>query len=484
MSKTQIVATIGPVSNTPEMLLQMWEAGMTIARLNGSHNSLEWHAETIGLIRRILPNVPILLDIPGRKIRTQMLAVEPRFKTGDTIILTTDSSYSNPDKVPVNYQSLHEDLSPGDIVFADDGTLKFSVGKVAGRDIFLRAECNGQLKSCKGINVPSVRLKTQMITERDHQMIAFAIEHGVDFIGISFVESAEHVNAIRKLTRGGWPRIVAKVENKAGMDNLRQILDAADAVMIDRGDLSVETNVENVALYQKDILRQAQAHGKPVIVATEMLNNMIQNCFPTKAEVSDITNAVLDGCAATMLSGETAVGAYPVEAVATMRQITDTAMAHLCAHGDKTDSPDPDQPQAMGQAIALICRQLPITKIVAITVSGYAARMISVQRPRQPILAVSNDAMAARSFNLLSGTEGIYLDIPFSKTSTDHIALCLKALWQQGNLGQEDLILVTAVGYPRSGNRMNLMQTHSIADLVEALGWDSPDNPQVVVAAA
>ncbi len=484
MSRTQIVATIGPASDTPEMLLRLWQAGMTIARLNGSHNTLEWHAETIAMIRRGLPNVPILLDIPGRKIRTQSLAVEPRFKIGDTIILTTDGSYSSPDKVPINYRSLHEDLSPGDIVYADDGTLKFSVGKVAGRDIFLRAECNGQLKSCKGINVPSVRLKTQMVTERDHQMMAFAIEHGVDFIGISFVESAEHVNAIRKLTKDGWPRIVAKVENKGGMANLREILDAADGVMIDRGDLSVETNVENVALYQKDILRHAQAQGKPAIVATEMLNNMIENSFPTKAEVSDITNAVLDGCAATMLSGETAIGANPVEAVATMRRITAAAMAHLCVGGDDAEGPAPDRPQAMGEAIALICRQLPITKIVAITVSGFAARMVSVQRPRQPILAVSNDAMAARSFNLLSGTEGVYLDIPFSKTSTDHIALCLKALWQQGKLTMEDLILVTAVGYPRSGNRMNLMQTHAIADLVETLGWDSPDNPRVAVAAA
>lgn len=470
MSKIQIVATIGPVSASPEMLRQLEDAGMTVARLNGSHNELAWHAETIALIRKVLPNTPILLDIPGRKIRTTQLIAEPRFKVGDTIVLTTDTSYTGCEKVPVNYPSLHEDLAPGNIILADDGTLRFTVINVDDRDIYVQADCDGRLRSRKGINVPFVRLRTPMITQRDRDMMAFAVEQEVDFVGISFVESAAHVESIRELAGGNWPRIVAKVENQIGLDNVEDILQATDAVMIDRGDLSVETNVENVALYQKRVLSAAKAHSKPVIVATEMLHSMIESPMPTKAEVSDITNAVLDGCAATMLSGETAFGAFPVESVRTMRRIVDAAMHHVVGSGAVKGHLE--TPQAMGDAIGLICNELAITKVVAITISGFAARLVSSRSLRQPVLAVSNDRMAARSFNLLQGVRGIHLDIEFPRTSTDHIAECLEALFLQGELTLEDVVLVTTVGYPRSGNRMNLIQTHRIGDLAEALHWD------------
>lgn len=445
---------------------------MSVARLNGSHSDLDWHAETIALIRRTLPNVPILLDIPGRKIRTTQLAIEPHFKEGDAVVLTTDTSYVGHDKVPVNYPNLHNDLKPGHAVLADDGTLRFKVKEVIGSDIVLEAECDGQLKSRKGINVPFVRLKTPLVTQRDHDMMAFAVEQGVDFVGISFVESAMHVEAIRDLADGDWPRIVAKVENQGGLENAEEILEAADAIMIDRGDLSVETNLESVALYQKRVLQAARRHNTPVIVATEMLHNMIDARIPTKAEVSDITNAVLDGCAATMLSGETAVGAFPVEAVRTMRRIADAAMDHVI--GPATNDASLEPPQAMGDAIAMICKELAVTKVVAITISGFAARIVSSRSLRQPILAVSNDQMAARSFNLLSGVTGVYLDIEFSRSSTDHIADCLKALFMRGDLTLDDVILVTSVGYPRSGNRMNLIQTHRISDLAESLNWRLP----------
>ena len=354
MSRTQIVATIGPATASPEMLRELAHAGMSVARLNGSHNELDWHADTIALIRETLPNTPILLDVPGRKIRTTQLKIEPRFKAGDEIVLTTDASYSGNDKVPVNYPSLHEDLKAGDKVLADDGTLSFNVTKVVGEDIVLEAECDGQLKSRKGINVPFVQLRTPLITQRDRDMMAFAVEHGVDFVGISFVESARHIDAIRELGDGAWPRIVAKVENQGGLNNVEEILDATDAVMIDRGDLSVETNIENVAIYQKRVLQAAKEHNKPVIVATEMLHTMIEARNPTKAEVSDITNAVLDGCAATMLSGETAVGGYPVEAVKTMRRIADAAMDHVV--GSDTPHENFETPRAISRIWAMPSR--------------------------------------------------------------------------------------------------------------------------------
>ncbi len=474
MSRTKIVATIGPATNSAQALRALSRAGMSVARLNGSHADLDWHAETIRLIRETLPETPILLDIPGRKIRTVQLAHEPSFALGETVVLTTDADYDGNDKVPVNYAHLHEDVAPGTVVLADDGTLRFTVVAVEGRDIHCRAEAAGTLKSRKGINVPSVTLRTALVTDRDRKMMEFVRQHGIDFVGISFVESAAHVDAVRKLAGGDWPRIVSKVENQGGIDNLDEVVAASDAVMIDRGDLSVETGLETVGVFQKRILKSAASHAKPVIVATEMLHTMIENPFPTKAEVSDISNAVLDGAAATMLSGETAVGAHASEAVGVMRRVADAAESHLHGPDGAAAPATSDVPHAMSEAAALLCRSLPVTKIVAVTISGFAARSIAARRPSQPILAVSNDAMAARSFNLLPGTSGIQVDIPFTRTSADHIPSCLEALWQRGLIDGSDFILVTAVAYPDSGNRMNMLETHAVSDLARSLGWQVP----------
>jgi pyruvate kinase len=469
MTHTKIICTIGPRTQTIDAIRALVDAGMDVARLNGSHNVLDWHAEVIARLRKAAPHVPVLLDIPGRKIRTAALAHEPCFEAGEIIVLTTDASYDGREKVPVNYPMLHKDLRAGDTVLADDGTLRFTVETIDGVDIRCRSEISGTLKSRKGINVPFVKLQTPLISDRDVRMIDFARQHGVDFVGISFVESADHVNAIRELVKDR-PRIVSKIENQFGMDRMEEIIAASDAVMIDRGDLSVETNLESLSLFQKRIIAAAERAAKPVIVATEMLHNMISNPVPTKAEVSDISNAVLDGCAATMLSGETAIGNFPYDAVRTMRRITDT-VARFEKGGDGKSASTMAVPDAVARAIKIMCGSLPITKIVAVTRSGYAARTISALRPSQPILAVSDDAYSARSFNLLAGVEGIHLDISFSRTSTDHIIGCIEQLWRQGKLVDSDMILVTAVSYPRSGNRMNLLQTHLVSDLIETLKW-------------
>jgi pyruvate kinase len=470
MSQRKIICTVGPATASPEKLLELKEAGMNLARLNGSHADLEWHADAIKMIRETLPEVPILLDIPGRKVRTTKLRVEPSFKEGDTLVLTTDTTHDGSEKVPVNYAALHLDLKSDDEIFADDGTLRFTVLEVKDRDIVCRAEVDGQLKGGKGVNVPDVALRTQTMTERDYEMIAFAKTHNVDYVGISFIESREHVEAVRKAIAGRSPRIVSKVENQGGLNNVESIAEASDALMIDRGDLSVETNLEEVTVHQKKIINIARCLGKPVIVATEMLHTMLENRFPTKAEVSDITNAVLDGCSATMLSGETAIGKFHTDAVRLMRKVSDTASAYR-QDQLSPDIPSRSVPQAIEDAIALICRELPIDKIIAVTVSGFAAEKLAIRELRQPILAVSNDIMTTRAANLLPGTEGVYVDVPFSRTSTDHLAACLEALWKQGRIEDDEMILVTAVGYPRSGNRMNLIQTHVVGDIVQSLGW-------------
>lgn len=471
MAKTKIVATIGPATVTPDMLRGLKAAGMSMARLNGSHANLDWHRHAIATIRKVLPDVPILLDIPGRKIRTTQLAHEPEFDVGDIIVLTTDKSHDGTKKVPVNYAQLHEDLSTGNTILADDGTLRFTVTEVSSSDISCRAETKGKLKSCKGINVPFVTLQTKTVTPRDVQMIGFAKETGVDFIGISFVESASHIEEIRAVIGQAFPKIVAKVENRGGIENLEEIVKATDVIMIDRGDLSVETALESVAMMQKKIILAARKEARPVIVATEMLHSMIENSFPTKAEVSDITNAVLDGAAALMLSGETAIGKYPVETVALMRRVADITTSMDEKIQPLGDGELGSIPDAMQVAVSLLSQRLPVTKIVAITISGYAAHRLSSCLPDQPILAVTNDRPTARSFNLLPGTEGVYVDVEFSRTGTEHIPKCLETLWRGGKIEAQDMILVISLVYPRSGNRMNLIEAHQVQDLMDTFGW-------------
>lgn len=474
MSLTRIVGTIGPSSLDRETIERLVDAGLSVARLNASHSDLDWHAEAIRLVRSVAPEVPILLDVPGKKIRTQVLAHEPEFEAGDPIVLTTDPDHDGTVKVPVSLATLHRQLAPGHTILADDGTLKFTVARIEGRDIHCVADVAGQLRSRKGINVPHVKLAVDLVTDRDRSMIGFARTHSVDYIGVSFVESADHVEAVREVCGPGGPGIVAKIENANGLANRDEVIAAADAIMIDRGDLSVETRLDTLALEQKRILRSARQHAKPVIIATEMLHSMLVNPFPTKAEVTDITNAVLDGASAVMLSGETAAGRFPVEAVQTMRSVADAAEGYLAEQNGEAVASVSDAstiPGAMRDAIAIVARELPITKIVVVTLSGYAARVVASTRPVQPILAITNDAAMSRRFNLLSGTKGYHADVPFTRTSTDHITRCLEQAWQAGELHSDDLILVTAVAYPRSGNRMNLMQTHQVSDLIDTLGW-------------
>jgi pyruvate kinase len=471
MSFTKIVATIGPKTNNQDSLLKLHKAGMSVARLNGSHADMDWHRKTINLIRETLPNVPILLDIPGRKIRTIKLEFEPSFEFGDTIVLTTDLSHNGKIKVPVNYEGLHIDLKAGDTILADDGTLKFIVEKIEGTDIYCKAQTSGKLCSSKGINVPFVKLNTKLITERDHQMVSFAKELEIDFIGISFVESAGHVKAIRELVNASTPRVLAKIENMGGLENLVEIIQEADAIMIDRGDLSVETDLESIAIYQKRIIKEAVRYGKPVIVATEMLHTMIKNNFPTKAEVVDISNAVLDGCSATMLSGETAMGDFPIESVSLMRRVADACFEQMKQIKKTNSIQFNSQVEGMINAIEVLLRSVHITKVVAITRSGYAARMLSSKIISQPILAVSDDKLTARSLNLLSGVEGYNIAIPFPKGSADHLQAIVKHLYKIKSLKSDDTILVTGVIYPRSGTRMNFIQIHKLSDLIEEFKW-------------
>jgi len=467
-NKVKIIATIGPKTASKVFLKKMHKAGMSVARLNGSHNNLEWHKETIKLIQRVLPNTPILLDIPGKKIRTALLKHEPNFKISQEIILTSEPGYDGLEKVSLTNKVLHKYLTVGDIIFADDGTLKFIVSKIEGKDIFCSAQINGTLKSSKGINVPHVNFGGELITERDKFMIKFAIANKVDLIGISFVESAKHVNKIRDLLKNTDIKIVSKVENRKGLDNLEGILTTTDVVMIDRGDLSTETDIESLAFNQKNIISRCVYHSKPVIVATEMMDSMIESPYPTKAEILDISNSILDGATATMLSGETAIGKFPVESINIMSNISLHAMkARNLQILNNAEEPY----NVMGKAISSLCRSTLITKIIAITISGFAARIISSQSIKQPIIAITNNEKLAKSFNIYSGTEGIYIKTKFYKDNQNHIPKCLYFLWNKNIIKSNDNILVVSLSFPGSGKRMNTLQTHQVRDLEKLFYW-------------
>lgn len=472
MNYIKIVCTIGPNTINPPILRSLYETGMDMVRLNGSHSSIQWHSETIDTIRRIIPDVPILVDLPGRKIRLGVLKQDICVKLGDTIILTPDPNSKERDVLPITYSRLSEDVHQGDIITIDDSTVRFLITEISGQDVICKVHNEGVVQSRKGVHIPGKKTRVDFLSDRDRLLIELSCHKQVDFLGVSFVETGQEVESIRGMIGNNGCRIVSKIETQLGLEHLQDIASRSDALMIDRGDLSAETNIESIAILQKHIIGEAKRLALPVIIATEMLNTMIENPLPTKAEICDISNAVLDGASALMLSAETAVGKYPIEAVIMMRRVADRALQHQ--QESLSQNPigsDSDVPRVIGEAIAMICRNLHITKIVAITKSGYAARMIAAKQPSQPILAVTNNPLAARQFNLNYGTKGIWIDVPFSRTSMDHVPLCLQTLWRQGEIVEEDLILVTAVSYPRSGNRMNIIELHKVADLRESLGW-------------
>ncbi|WP_308720876.1 pyruvate kinase [Komagataeibacter xylinus] len=302
-----IVATIGPVSASADMLRSLAGAGTTMARLNGSHNTRAWHGQAIRLIKETLPGLPVLLDIPGRKIRTASLAHEPAFRAGDVMILTTDRAHDGTRKVPVDFDRFHEFMMPGFAVHADDGHLSFLVEAVSGRDVHMRATVGGALRSRKGINVPQARFTRAGDRTRPRDA---GVRRG-KWRGLRWHQLCGRCGACRGHSQscGSPMRIVAKVENG-------EIIAASDMVMIDRGDLAVETDPDVVCLLQKRIIAAARGQQTPVIVATELLDTMIRQPYPTKAEISDITNAVLDRASLLMLSGETVIGSYPLAATA------------------------------------------------------------------------------------------------------------------------------------------------------------------------
>ena len=415
--KTKIVATIGPASESAEMLERLIQAGMNIARLNFSHGDFSGHAERIQCIRAAEQatgkRVAIMADLPGPKMRIGTIEPEPvSLIPGDPFTLTTENIVGNAERVSMSFPQLPKVVKPGDQLFLNDGLVQLLVERVAGNDVHCIVVVGGELRSKKGLNLPGIKLGISAFTDHDHACLEFALTHGVDAISQSFVETAVDVETVRTAaeTMGKQPFIVAKIERSDALKNFDEILKVTDGIMVARGDLGVEVPIEEMAILQKQLIAKASLAGKPVITATQMLESMVASRLPTRAEATDVANAILDGTDCVMLSAESAMGKYPEESVAMLARIA----AFTEAHRPPTRIDDlkaltrRDQPAA-AEAIAYVVEHaletVPCAAAFVPTRTGTTARMISRFNPAVWIVAVSHDAAVCQG---LAFSYGVY----------------------------------------------------------------------------
>jgi pyruvate kinase len=414
--KTKILATLGPSSRSPEVLARLFEAGMDAVRLNFSHGTHDDHALGVEHARSAAEKVgiPVCLvqDLQGPKIRIgELSGPSIDVPTGSRLTITTDPVLGVPGRVSTSFSALPEDAHPGDRVLLDDGKIQLTVVAVEGKDVICDVHVGGTLFPRKGINLPGVPVRVPSFTEKDLDDLAFGLAMGIDYVALSFVRSADDVRALRAVMKDRWPNaastpIIAKVEKPQAIDHIEEIIRVADAVMVARGDLGVEMPAEDVPVLQKNIIRRCNEAGKPVIVATQMLESMVANATPTRAEASDVANAVLDGCDAVMLSAETSVGKYPVEAVSMMNRIVQRVegegLRQRMVDSQGWGWPGSVQ-DALGRASCVLAEQMGAAALIAITHTGKTATIASRYRPRTPLLAVTDNPQTLRRLSMVWG---------------------------------------------------------------------------------
>ena len=450
MRRTKIVATIGPATESPEMLRRLIEAGATTFRLNFSHGDHEDHAARIATIRQVAHelgvHIGILQDLQGPKIRLGRFEGGPiTLATGDPFTLTSREVACNQSIANVTYGRLAEEVTSGSRILLDDGRVEMVVEEVdlPSQTLHCSVTVGGVLSNNKGVNFPDVQLSIRALTDKDRSDLAFGLKQGVDWVALSFVRNPSDMQEIRELIRshGYETPVVAKIEKFEAIDAIDAILPLCDGVMVARGDLGVEMPAEEVPLLQKDLIRKANSLGIPVITATQMLDSMVSCPRPTRAEVSDVANAILDGTDAVMLSNESAVGDYPVEAVATMAQIArrierDYPRRVLDSHMATTI------PNAICQAVSSIARQLNAAAILPLTKTGSTARSVSKFRPSTPILAITSDVDVARQLQLVWGVNPLVIQEQNSSGRTFSVAMA--EAQAMGLLHDGDLVVQTA----------------------------------------
>jgi pyruvate kinase len=497
MKRTKIVCTLGPVSTKPKTIREMIQAGMDVARINLSHGTHEEHKERIRLVRSIAgemqKEIGILADLQGPKIRTGKLPEPMDLKEGMRLCLRWAGVGAPPPAgvpvITVDYPHLAADLETGSMIYLRDGLLHLRVEKILAEDVYCRVIKGGELCSRQGVALPGVSLSLPAVTEKDLVDLDFLMKEGVDFIALSFVRRAEHIDEVRRIIAGikeenpeactGGPCLIAKIENEEGFKKRGEILAAADGIMVARGDLGVEVPPEEVPLLQESLIELANRLGKPVITATEMLESMVSNPRPTRAEVTDIAHAIISGTDAVMLSAETAVGRYPVQAVEMMARVARRIESSLNYAEDLERRQKNRGKKRLGVAEAIshatcqIALDLGAQAIITATQSGGTARMVSMYRPRAPILAATPNLDVARVLSLSWGVTAIL--VPVTTTTETTLDVSVRAAVARRFVKKGDLVVIT--GGLRTGipGTTNLLQVHEIeADARDAVPMEEP----------
>jgi len=421
--KTKIVCTIGPASDEQRVLERMIRKGMDVARLNFAHGDFESHACSIERIRaaasRVGKRVAIMVDLPGPKMRVGELSVEPvQLVRGQMIALTSEQVRGDAERISVSFAGLSAAARPGDVVFLNDGFIRLKVEETTENEVHCRVVVGGELRSHKGVNLPGTDLGISAVTDNDRRALEFALEQGVDAISISFVQGPEDIDAVRRIaaTHGKNPFVIAKIERAVAIRRIRAIMDATDGIMVARGDLGVETPIEGIAILQKRLIRQANLLGKPVITATQMLESMVANSRPTRAEATDVANAILDGTDAVMLSEESAVGAYPVEAVGMLAHIARATEGNHSDYGFNYHL----SPSALGgdklieetiaSSVMATSRRLHLRLIGIPTRTGATARRVTRYRLRPWIVALSHNRATCQQLAFSYGVYPVHIE--------------------------------------------------------------------------
>ncbi len=463
IKRTKIVCTLGPASEKEEVLRELIKSGLNVCRMNFSHGSHEEHKGRMDLVKKLREelNMPtaILLDTKGPEIRTgQFDAPEVLLEEGQTFTITMKDVMGNKEMCTVSYKGLANDVKPGDTILIDDGLVGLTVKEVNGDDIVCEVQNSGIVKNHKGVNVPGVKVNLPAITEKDRSDIEFGIEQGIDFIAASFVRKVSDVLAIREIleeNNATHIKIISKIENQEGVDNLDEIIEVSDGIMVARGDLGVEIPTEEIPVVQKLMIKKCNEAGKPVITATQMLDSMIRNPRPTRAEVTDVANAIYDGTDAIMLSGETAAGKYPVEAVKTMATIAKRAEETIRNKKGQVNRSN-NVTDAISYATCATARDLEARAILSATASGHTARMVSKFRPDCPIVATTNNEGVRRQLSL---TWGVHPVMTENCQNTDQIIeSSIEAAKAANYLNTNDLVVITA----GAGGTTNLIKVETV----------------------
>ena len=453
MRKTKIICTLGPSTDNEDILREMIRLGMDAARFNFSHGSHEEHLNRLNMLEKLREemNIPVatIMDTKGPEIRIGTFKDNQAvsLKTGRRFVLTTRDVEGDENQVSISYPNLIYDIDPGATILIDDGLIEMVVEEVTTTDIICRVLNNGILTGKKGVNVPGVHLSMPYLSDRDRADILFAIEHKFDFIAASFVRSAEDVVEIRKILNkhNSQAKIIAKIENLQGVNNIDEIIEEADGIMIARGDMGVEIPFEELPAIQKMIIKKVYYSGKQVVTATQMLDSMIKNPRPTRAEITDVANAIYDGTSAIMLSGETAAGSYPVESLRTMIKIalrTEADIDYRKRFNQRESLKHLDITDAISRATVTIAHDLNAKMIVTVTTSGGTARMISRFRPQCTIMGCTTDPVVCRQLNLAWGIKPLLIAVEHDTFELfDH---ALQAVEKAGYVSNGDIVVMTA----------------------------------------